>query len=142
MKILNVYNVTQQQDFNHRRVGFTGFMGLGNEIELDHFDEKKITILGLNKMCLNFEDEIIMGCCLAIFHTVRVKTYGINYIYWSSLPNYLTALFVSLVNCINSLFLLVYYFHLLFYIYVSSLIKAYWRTTRRRLCFASFSLPA
>jgi hypothetical protein len=26
---------------------------------------------------------------------VKVKTYGINYIFWNSLPNYLAALFVS-----------------------------------------------
>jgi hypothetical protein len=41
---------------------------------------------------LNFEDEHLMSCVfVTCLYAVKVKTYARNYIYWSSLPNYLVA---------------------------------------------------
>jgi hypothetical protein len=51
-------------------------------------------------LVLNFEDEPPMSFRLSIFHTVKVKTYGRKYIYWSLLLHCLAALAEHLIpNC-------------------------------------------
>ncbi len=75
--------------------------GLGHKIKFQYVD-KNVYSNPWSKYTkslyylFNIEDEpLLWAVVFATFQAVKVKTYGRNTIYWSSLPNHLTALLVT-----------------------------------------------